>query len=190
MLAIIGVVLLGILYSLTFAGAATSTISFTVISGTGVSINVIAIPEKRVPPTGNNGTILTVEVRSPGLTTPLLSQTITTGSGGTFSGLTLLLDPGTYDLTAKGYSHLRMLKQSVAIAANVTVDFTDSGTSPLLCGDVNATTGDNKVNGIDLTQIVGGLTTYFVRYDLNRDSAVNGIDLTDAVANLNETGAS
>ena len=183
--------LLAVLYSLLTAGAQTADvgIQFVVTSGSGFSINLRAIPEKRVPSTGNNGTLLTVEVRNPGSTTPLVSQTVTTSSGGTYSGLTVSLSPGTYDITAKGYSHLRVKKSSESLTSNVTIDFTANGTSPLLSGDVNGSTGDNKVNGIDLTQIVSGLSTYNVRYDLNRDTRVNGIDLTNAVSNLNQTGA-
>lgn len=183
--------LLGILSSLTFVGASqTTSVSFQVTTGSGFLVNVIAIPEKRVPTTGNNGTIVTVEVRTPGTTTPLVSRDIVTSSGGSFSGMTVALSPGTYDITAKGYSHLRVKKTNTSLSQNVTVDFTANGTSPLLCGDVNGSNGDNKVNGIDLTQIVGGLSAYNVRYDLNRDGRVNGIDLTNAVSNLNQTGAS
>ncbi len=187
----ISLVLLGILSSLTFVGASqTTSVSFQVTTGSGFLVNVIAIPEKRVPTTGNNGTIVTVEVRTPGTTTPLVSRDIVTSSGGSFSGMTVALSPGTYDITAKGYSHLRVKKTNTSLSQNVTVDFTANGTSPLLCGDVNGSNGDNKVNGIDLTQIVGGLSAYNVRYDLNRDGRVNGIDLTNAVSNLNQTGAS
>ena len=184
--------LLGILSSLTFAGAAggSTVVTFSVTSGTGFSINVIAIPEKRTPTTGNNGTLLTVEVRNHGSTTPLATTTVVTSSGGTLSGVSIPLTNGTYDITAKGYSHLRVIKSNQSLSQNTTIDFTANATSPLLCGDVNGTSGDNKVNGIDLTQIVSGLTTYDVRYDLNRDGRVNGIDLTNAVSNLNQTGAS
>ena len=183
--------LLAILHSLMSAGAQTSDMSvqFVVTSGSGLSINLIAIPEKRVPSSGNNGTLLTVEVRTPGNTTPLLSRTVVTSSGGTYSGLTIALEPGAYDVTAKGYSHLRVKKTNQSITNNTTIDFTAGGTSPLLSGDVNGANGDNKVNGIDLTQIVSGLTAFNVRYDVNRDTRVNGIDLTNAVSNLNVTGA-
>lgn len=177
----------------TLRGQASSnavTVSLTVLSSTGgIPINLIAIPEKRIPSSGNNSTLLTVEVRQPGESSPLFSQTITTSSGGTYSGLLVTgLSVGTYDLTVKGYSHLRLKKTNVDLLSGSTIDFTDAGTNPLFCGDVNGTDGDNKVNGIDLTLIVGGLTGTEVRYDLNRDGVVNGIDLTNAVANLNDVG--
>jgi len=183
--------LVAVLYSLVTAGAQTSdsTVQFVVTSGSGFTINLIAVPEKRVPTSGNNGTLLTVEVRNPSSTTPLFSQTVNTGSGGTYSGMTVTLSQGTYDITAKGYSHLRVKKTSQSLSNNITIDFTSAASSPLLSGDVNGESGDNKVNGIDLTQIVSGLTTFNVRYDLNRDTRVNGIDLTNAVSNLNQLGA-
>lgn len=194
-IAILGSVMLaliGLLSSLAMADAqdsSSTSVQFVVTGSGGFSINIIAIPEKRVPTTGNNGTFLTVEVRNPGVTTPLYSTTVNTGSGGTYSGVTLALAAGTYDITAKGYSHLRVKRTSQALSNGVTIDFTAAGTSPLLSGDVNGADGDNKVNGIDLTQIVSGLTSYNVRYDLNRDSRINGIDLTNAVSNLNVVGA-
>jgi hypothetical protein len=183
--------LLGVLSSLSLTDAQQSSeMSVRFFVGNGFDIHFIAIPEKRVPTTGNNGTLVTVEIRNPGETTPLYSNNVNTGSGGTYSGFTITLSPGTYDITAKGYSHLRMKKTNQSLSNGITIDFTSAGTSPLLSGDVNGASGDNKVNGIDLTQIVSGLASYHVRYDLNRDSKVNGIDLTNAVSNLNVTGAS
>lgn len=159
------------------------------VAGDSIPINLIAIPEKRIPSSGNNSTLLTVEVREQGSTSPVFSQVITTSSGGTYSGLLVTgLNPGTYDVAVKGYSHLRTKKTGVSLVSGATIDFTDSAVNPLFCGDVNSTDGDNKVNGIDLTLIVGGLTGTEVRYDLNRDGVVNGIDLTNAVTNLNDTG--
>jgi hypothetical protein len=183
--------LLGVLYSLAFVRAENMTVGISVTSGSSFTFHLRAVPEKRVRLAGhdNSGTLLTVEVRDPGSLTPLVSDSVVTSSGGTFSGFTVALAPGTYDITAKGYSHLRVKKSNVALAQDITVDFTNNGTSPLLCGDVNGATGDNKVNGIDLTQIVAGLTAYHVRYDVNRDSVVNGLDLTNAVSNLNQLGA-
>lgn len=167
---------------------AQTMVGLTVIGST--TIHVIAIPEKRIPSVNNNSTRLTVEVRNVGSTTPLDSELVITGSGGTYSGITLQVVPGTYDVTAKGYSHLRRKKSSVALSDNITIDFTDASTNKLLSGDVNSTDGDNKVNGIDLSLIVAGLLGSSERLDLNRDGQVNGIDLTNAVANLNVTGDS
>jgi hypothetical protein len=187
----LSIVLLGILYSLSFTGAAGTTVGIEVTGNSNISINLIAIPEKRVRLAGqdNSGTLLTVEVRNPGETSPLFSQNVNTSSGGTYSNLALTLGAGTYDLTAKGYSHLRVKKSNVALIEGATVDFTNNKASPLLCGDVNSTNGDNLVNGIDLTVLVSCISGYTTRCDLNRDSVMNGIDLTNAVSNLYQAGA-
>ena len=158
---------------------------------TDFPIHVIAAPEKRVPSANNDDTRLEVEVRNVGSTTPLFRQQVRTSSGGYFSGLTLTdISTGTYDITAKGYSHLRRQMPSVALSTGTTIDFSTGGTVKLLSGDVNSASGDNLVNGIDLTLVIGDLTGSTERYDLNRDGVVNGIDLTNAITNLTETGDS
>lgn len=158
-------------------------------AGDAGQIDLVAKPEKRIPTTGNDSTVLTVEVRTAGTSTVIFSGSVVTGSGGTYSGLVLTgVTEGTYDLAAKGYSHLRRTVTNVAVSSGITVDFTSAGASPLYSGDVNSSDGDNKVNGIDLTLIVNALFGTVVRYDLNRDGLVNGIDLTNAVTNLNDVG--
>lgn len=176
----------GTLLSLFAVHAADTTVGLMVFQAT--FFHLIAIPEKRIPTVNNDSTHLTVEVRNPGSQTPLESQLVTTRSNGTYSGVTLNVDPGTYDFTVKGYSHLRLRKRNVAFPYGDTIDFTDGGTHKLLSGDVNSTNGDNKVNGIDLTLIVAGLLGISERLDLNQDGKVNGIDLTNAVTNINVTG--
>ncbi len=191
--AILGLValsLLGLLSSLRFAGASGNTGVQFMVTASGFTINFIATPEKRIPSTGNKGTLVTVEVRDPGSTTALFSRTVNTGSGGTYSGMTIALYNGTYDITAKGYSHLRIKKSSQILSNGITIDFTAAGSSPLLSGDVNGSNGDNVVSSADLTEILTGLSAYNVRYDLNRDGRINGMDLTNAVSNLDATGAS
>lgn len=166
-------------------------ISITITTASNFPVNVIAAPEKRVPTTNNDDTRLEVEVRNVGSSTALFRQTIRTSSGGYYSGLTLSgISPGTYDITAKGYSHLRRNMPSVALSEGTTIDFSTGGTVKLLSGDVNSSSGDNLVNGIDLTQIVNDLTSNTERYDLNRDTVINGIDLTNAITNLTQTGDS
>ncbi len=156
-------------------------------AGDAGQINLIAKPEKRIPTSGNDSTLLTVELRTAGTMTVVFSGSVVTGSGGTYSGFMLTgISEGSYDIAAKGYSHLRRTIANVAVSSGITVDFTSAGASPLFSGDVNSTDGDNKTNGIDL--IVNALYGYIVRYDLNRDGLVNGIDLTNAVTNLNDLG--
>ena len=166
------------------------TLGLVVLGASGATIDFIALPEKRIPTTGNDSTIATIEVRNPGDTDIRFSGSVVTTSNGTYSGLVIsnIADSGTYDITVKGYSHLRKKKTSVTINSGMTIDFTDAGTAKLLSGDVNAASGDNKVNGIDLALIVSGLSGSDNRLDLNQDTTVNGIDLTNAVSNLNVVG--
>lgn len=171
------------------ASTAQSVISVRFIAS-GAHINLTAIPEKRIPSTHNDSTHLTVEVRNPGSTTALLAETVTTTLDGTSAYFNTGMTPGLYDITAKGYSHLRVKKANVNLVNGMSLDFTDAGLAPLPSGDVNGSDGDNKVNGIDLSLIVGGLLGASERLDLNQDGRVNGIDLTNAVVHLNETGAS
>jgi hypothetical protein len=188
-IAILGCILFigsGTLCSMLVVQAGDTTVGLAVYAAT--FLNLIAVPEKRIPLVENDSTHLTVEARNPGSTTPLDSTVVTTRSDGTYSGVTLSIEAGTYDFTVKGYSHLRRKKRDVAFTEGSTIDFTDGGTNKLLCGDVNSTDGDNKVNGIDLSLIVAGLLGSVERLDLNQDGKVNGIDLSNAVSNLNVTG--
>lgn len=180
----------GTLVTLLFVHANSAIdVSVSIVSDP-LAIHIIAKPEKRIPSSNNDSTVLTLEVRPVGSSSPLDTNVVTTSSGGTYSGVTFTILPGVYDITAKGYSHLRRKKSNVTLTADTTIDFTDGGTDNLLSGDVNSTDGDNKVNGIDLTLLVAGLNSANVRLDLNRDGRVNGIDLTNAVTNLILTGDS
>lgn len=159
-------------------------------AGSGLTLHMIGIPEKRIPSTGNDSTQFTVEVRGPDSLIAVDTATGTTTAQGAFSGIVLDIEDGTYDFTFKGYSHLRRKLRSITVSTGSVLDFTDDGDDKLLCGDVNGTDGDNEVNGIDLSLMTSALLGSVVRYDVNRDGVVNGIDLTDVVANLNVTGDS
>lgn len=154
-----------------------------------VNIDFIAIPEKRSPLTGNNDSHVTVEVRAVGSTVPLFSALVDTDVDGEYHGLLLTgISPGTYDVTAKAYSHLRRRLDGIALGDGVTVDFSAAGTDPLLCGDVNLVDGDNKVNSLDMTILVGQWFVNDERSDLNQDGVVNSIDMTNMVTNFNLEG--
>ena len=155
-----------------------------------VQLDFIAVPEKRSPITGNDDSHVTVEVRSPGSTVVLFSQTVDTDIDGEHATLDLVgISPGTYDLTAKAYSHLRRKKENVILGAGITnLDFTDAGTNKVLCGDVNLVDGDNKVNSLDVTLLVADWFTADERIDLNQDGQVNSIDMTNMVTNFNQVG--
>lgn len=155
-----------------------------------MSLGLIAVPEKRSPLTGNDDSHVTIEVRTPGTTTILFTQLIDTDIDGEHAGLDLGgLSPGTYDLTAKAYSHLRRKKENVVLGMGLnSIDFTDLGTNKLLSGDVNLANGDNKVNSLDVTLLVDDWFTTDERTDLNQDGQVNSIDMTNMVTNFNQVG--
>lgn len=157
-----------------------------------VLVNLKALPEMRVPTTGNFDTHLTVEVRNPGQTSPLFSKTVDTDTNGLYSNILLTgINPGTYDITAKGYSHLRDKEQNAVLVAGANnVDFSNNDTNYLLAGDVNGTNGDNLVNSVDIAIEIIKLdqTSGIEKEDLNQDIIVNSIDLAITIKNLDLWG--
>jgi hypothetical protein len=157
-----------------------------------VYLDLKALPEMRIPPIGNFDTHLTIEVRNPGETIPLFSQAIDTNNDGFYSNLLLAgISPGVYDLTAKGYSHLRDKEENVNLVAGSNfVDFSNGERDYLLAGDVNGINGDNLVNSIDIAIEVIKLdeTSNIEREDLNQDSIVNSVDLAITIKNLDLWG--
>ena len=115
-----------------------------------------------------------------------------TDNNGFYLGLSLAgISPGVYDLTAKGFSHLRDKEGSIVLSDGVNnVDFSNSETDYLLAGDVNGTNGDNLVNSIDIAIEVIKLdeTAGVEREDLNQDTIVNSIDLAMTIKNLDLWG--
>jgi len=159
-----------------------------------IFLNLKVLPEMRIPPTYNFWTRLAVEVRNPGKTIPLISQTINTNSGGLYFNLLLTgISPGTYDITTKGCSHLRSKKENVVlIAGSNFVDFSNEETDYLLAGDVNGINGDNLINSIDIAVEVIKLdqSVNVEREDLNLDGIVNSLDLAIIIKNLDIWGDS
>jgi len=157
-----------------------------------IFLNLKALPEMRVPPTYNFWTRLTVEVRNPGETTPQFFQIIDTDNNGQYSSLTLAgISPGTYDITVKGYSHLRDKEENVVLTAGSNfVDFSNGETDYLLAGDVNGINGDNLINSIDIAVEVIKLdqSVDIEREDLNLDGIVNSLDLAITIKNLDIWG--
>jgi len=157
-----------------------------------IFLNLKALPEMRVPSTGNFGTHLTLEVRNPGETTPLISQIIDTDNNGQYFGLALIgISPGTYDIATKGYSHLRDKEENIVLTAGSNfVDFSNEETDYLLAGDVNGINGDNLINSIDIAVEVIKLdqSVDVEREDLNQDGVVNSLDLAITIKNLDIWG--
>ncbi|MFH1946699.1 MAG: dockerin type I domain-containing protein [Candidatus Magasanikbacteria bacterium] len=174
------------------------TASVTIINPLGPYVDIRAVPEKRIPNISllrvlNRATSLKVKVYPAGVdrieANVLHNFTSTTDDIGRipyylFEGLS----QGTYDFTAKGYSHLTRLLAGVELQYFAILDFTDDGNDPLLSGDINMTEGDDEINALDISVLVNAWNTSDSRSDLNRDDEVNSIDISNLLANFNATG--
>ncbi len=165
-----------------------------------VIIDFTVIPEKRIPPTGNNSTRVIIDVYAVGGTIPLHSYSYyDTDSNGHYTGLVLTgTSPGIYDIAIKGYAHLRKRLNNVTLTSSGNnIDFTAGGTDKLLCGDVytNVTypDGDNKVNAVDVTYLVSKWAVNDTgvsdeRADVDENGQVNSLDMTKTVNNYGVVG--
>ncbi len=175
------------------------TASVFVYDPNNISILISAIPEKRIPAILdrilNRSTNLTIKFynhsadRIPA--NVVTSSVLTSDDDGTKFWLvpTTTVAEGSYDITVKGYSHLTRLLSDTSIISTVNVlDFTDNGTNPLKCGDVNGTSGDDEINALDVSLVVNNWSGANPRYDLNRDEEVNSIDISNLLANFNDVG--
>jgi hypothetical protein len=141
-------------------------------------------PEKRVPLVGNWKNQATVEIRSPGTSTPLFTQVVETDTSGsaTMQSLdTSMVPAGSYDIAVKGISHLRRVYSGVPFVANtVNIDLSTGGR--LIAGDLNS---DNYINSMDLSHQVRTMySRNDTRTDLNRDGIVNSLDISNTSFNL------
>ncbi|MBD3238325.1 MAG: hypothetical protein GF332_01640 [Candidatus Moranbacteria bacterium] len=182
-------------YNQTKANPLDETVTITAEVLANVTINFTAIPEKRVPLTGNNSTQAYIEVRNVGSTTPIDTfGPIDTDNNGIYSSALPLtgITPGTYDVAVNGYSHLKLKKTVTLVSGLNNIDFTDAGTNPLLVGDAYGT-GDNMVNSLDISYIQSqwGVIDSGVsdnRADVDENHQVNSMDVTKANANYGKVG--
>jgi len=160
-----------------------------------VSLNFIAVPEKRIPLSGNDSTRVLIYIYNPGDNVPIQTYSYyDTDNNGSYVGLVLIgISPGTYDIAVKGYAHLRKRLSNVVLnEGNNNIDFTFVGTDKLLCGDVYTNgsypDGDNTVNSVDVTYLVSkwanndsGVSDE--RADVDENGQVNSLDMTKVVNN-------
>ncbi|MBU1132518.1 fibronectin type III domain-containing protein [Patescibacteria group bacterium] len=154
-------------------------------------MNLRAVPEKRLPKTGNNSTILRVRVFESGTDNLLADKTVTTDLNGYGSSIELegLTAPQVCDFLLKGYSHLDYRKNNITVdSAGTLIDFSEDYTKFLKAGDVNGASGDNYVNGLDLSVLANHIYSDDYRSDLNQDQIVNGLEFGIAVTNLYKWG--
>ena len=121
----------------------------------------------------------------------------------TFTGVT---NSSTYDVAFKSHQHISSKLDDVFLeAGNNSLNFTQADNSifvgplRLFAGDINgagdspATLGDNSINSIDLSILLGNLdyddpTTRGIRANLNQDAIVNSVDLSMLIDNLDKEG--
>lgn len=155
-------------------------------------ITLTVYPEKRVPPTGNWGTDLTIDIYNSS------NQLVTTfnATSNNQGQITydvcdqdgLSLGKGVYTFYVRGKSHLRKIFGNITTfdqyASNVNLA---AGGQRLLAGETSIVY-DNYVNGLDLSTQVEQLYTGDDKNDLNQDGAVNALDLAITVTNLYKFG--
>lgn len=169
-----------------------TSISQGIIDNSLTSINIKALPEKRVNKIGGNlANYSRLQIKNIPSGSVLLENFFTTGPLGLKDGVNIsTLSSGTYDVFLKGHSHLTKKLTALSITSeNTEIDFSNSGTQYLLAGDVNGLIlGDDVVNAIDLSILINDLDTFDLRTDLNRDNTVNALDLSILITNLDRHG--
>jgi hypothetical protein len=143
-----------------------------VISG-HVTLQDWTVPSTYVP--------VTIEIRAPGTTTPIESQSILLDANGNFQIATTVAN-GTYDITAKSSHWLRkkVVNQTITGPGASGLSFA------LVNGDVN---GDNFVTLADFTQLRAAFGTVTTGpEDLNGDGTVTLSDFTILRANFAQAG--
>jgi len=153
-----------------------------------ITLEVKAWPEKRWPRSGNWSTDGTIEMREPATETVVDEGSVTTSDLGQGTIRFASTPVGNYDIGFKGLSHLRKILRNVPLASGVnSVDFTLGNIFYLLAGDVHRSS-DNVVNALDISTLLGALSTSNNVVDLNNDTGVNSLDINILLANLMKVG--
>lgn len=111
---------------------------------------------------------------------------VTSGQNGVYSGAITNINPGTYDLFLKGWSHLQKKFSNINLATGANSQ--DFSRTELLAGD---TTGDNKINAQDIVILVQHYrpnTPPNSPADFNLDGIVNAQDVRFLVENYRQQG--
>lgn len=171
-----------------FAGNFASGAMAEAIISVEVTLEVKAWPEKRWPRTGNWSTRGTVDLRELTTGSVLDSGSVTTSDLGQGTVQFTSIPSGNYNISFKGLSHLRKILRNVPLSRGVSlIDFTLGETFYLLAGDVHRSS-DNMINSLDISTLLGALSTSSEAADLNRDTGVNSLDINILLANLMKVG--
>jgi len=154
-------------------------------------LNLIVHPEKRIPKTGNWGTLLTAFVYTG--TQKIASAQARSNDQGLatfdFCAQNLTFAAGNYNIAIKGLSHLcRNFPGVYAFESDTQVVDLSLSNVLLLAGETS-NVFDDKINSLDAsTQIRYFYRTDDEKNDLNRDTKVNSLDFSNTVYNFYDLG--
>lgn len=152
------------------------------------TINLVAHPEKRMPPENNWSVEASLKIYPVGEVTPDYNLPINTDDAG-MALVDNIIAPGTYHVAFKGRSHLTKIIRDVTFDLNrdVNLDFTFENSFDLIAGDVHPSK-DDEVNSMDISATLLVLNMADDDADFNMDGEVNAVDLSIEIVNLNKVG--
>ena len=173
-------------------GLSTSTsISLEIKASLLCKLNLIVHPEKRIPRTGNWGTLLIVYIYKDAQ--KIASATARSDDQGAatfdFCPQNITFDAGNYNISIKGLSHLcKYFPQVRAFDSDSQIVDLTVGNKVLLAGETS-NVFDDKINSLDAsTQIRAFYSTNDEKNDLNRDEKVNSLDFSNTIYNFYDLG--
>lgn len=173
------------------ANSATSNVSLTILPGLICKLNLLVRPEKRIPRTGNWGTLLLVYIYQ-GNQKIASSQARSDDLGRAtfdFCSQNLEFTPGRYNFAVKGLSHLCYYFQDVQSFESDTFETDLTVGGKLLFAGETSNIFDDKINSLDAsTQIRAFYSLNDEKNDLNRDGKVNSLDFSNTVYNFYDLG--
>ncbi len=171
--------------------SASTSIALEIKSNLICQLNLIVHPEKRIPRTGNWGTLLIVYIYKDNQ--KIASATARSNDQGAatfdFCPQNITFEPGNYNIAIKGLSHLCQYFQGVRAFDNDTdvVDLTTN--NQILFAGETSNIFDDKINSLDAsTQIRAFYSTNDEKNDLNRDGKVNSLDFSNTIYNFYDLG--
>ncbi|EKD32837.1 MAG: hypothetical protein ACD_76C00137G0002 [uncultured bacterium] len=169
----------------------------TAMLGAVFTLDMIAVPEKRVPQSGNFGTALSFELRDSTTGDPVYWAGVQTDDAEGRARLDVFGVPyGTYVPSSKGLSHLRQTNVAVDIVqGDNVIDFSRNGERRMVAGDVHGASeslqnnrADNFINSLDFSRLASMLDSRDLVTDLNQDGFVNSLDLSVLLWNIDAQG--
>ena len=167
--------------------------SFKTPSDSVKSLKIYAKPEKRVVKTGGNLALdATVLFYDPVTLDVIHTLNISLDKTGSTTLYNVIMPNGTgLQAILKGQSHLarKIIGVDILNGQNIILDFTESGSTELLAGDVQGTgLKDNFVDILDVSAENVNYNEAGLNEDLNRDGIVDVMDMSVTLVNFNKAG--